>query len=181
MPEPHPYLGTGLDPEAYYQRHAAAYDNPHAEGILRLLAQLNLPITGRVLDLGCGDGLITKWLQGRPGICCAGVDRAAEMVARYRAETGCPGVVATFEEALPHADWIIASYALHLATPGEEATMWWRMWEAGAQQVVVVTPLKARPGEPQHYFSLARSESAPYGPDRKTIHGRVYDRVEAGA
>jgi trans-aconitate methyltransferase len=176
MPDDHPYLGTDLDPQTYYEREATRYDNPHAPGIHALLGVMLEDVAGTVLDLGCGDGLVTKWLAGRPGIRCVGVDRAAAMVARYREETGCHAEVGTFDRPLPQADWIVSSYALHLATPAEEAAMWWRMWEAGARQVVVITPLKARPAEPAHYFRLAQALARPVGPAGKTIHARRYER-----
>ncbi|MEB3222162.1 MAG: class I SAM-dependent methyltransferase [Candidatus Sericytochromatia bacterium] len=176
MSDDHPYLGTDLTPQAYYEREAARYDNPHAPGIHQLLEATLAGVAGTVLDLGCGDGLVSKWLAGRAGVRCVGVDRAAAMVARYEHETGWPGVVSTFDQPLPAADWIVSSYALHLATPAEEAAMWWRMWETGARHVVVVTPLKARPAAPAHYFSLAQAISAGVGPGGKTIHARRYTR-----
>ncbi|MEB3328038.1 MAG: class I SAM-dependent methyltransferase [Candidatus Sericytochromatia bacterium] len=176
MQNHHPYLGTALEPRAYYEREASRYNNPHAPGIQALLRAVLAGVEGTVLDLGCGDGLVTKWLAGLPGVRCVGLDRAAAMVERYRQETGCPAEVGTFDQPLPRADWIVSSYALHLATPAEEAAMWWRMWETGAQQVVVVTPLKARPAEPAHYFHLAQALAEPVGPGGKTLHARRYER-----
>lgn len=177
QPVRHLYLGTELSPAEYYERHPAAYDNPHAKGIVRVLRALELPDVATVLDLGCGDGLVTKWLQGERSVVCRGMDRAAAMVARYVQETGCAGCVGRFDEAMPAANLIVASYALHLATRAEQAVMWWRMWESGAAWVAVVTPFKARPAEPLHYFARVRGLHGPWGPEGKTVYGRLYRRL----
>lgn len=178
MAESHPYLGTQLSPQEYYRVEAAHYANPHAAGIAEVLSRLASHLSGRVLDLGCGDGLVTKLLAGR-GLGFVGVDSAPAMVARYVAETGYEGHVASFEEPLPAADCVVSSYALHLATPAQLAMLWWRLAEAGASTVLVVTPFKEKPPAPEHYYRLVDSVSGPYGPDGKTIHGRVYARVAA--
>lgn len=175
-PDDHPYLGTDLPPREYYARHAADYANPHAKGIAVLLARFAEHLHGTVLDLGCGDGLATKLLADRPGLSFVGADSAPGMVSRYEAETGWPGVVAGFGDPLPRADSVVSSYAMHLATPEEAAVMWWRLWETGADVVLVVTPFKDRPAAPSHYFTLADAASGPYGPDAKTLHARLYRR-----
>ncbi|MEB3285573.1 MAG: class I SAM-dependent methyltransferase [Candidatus Sericytochromatia bacterium] len=173
---PHLYLGTELSPEEYYERRSHVYDNPHAEGIEQALSALSLPLAASVLDLGCGDGLVTKLFQPR-GCLCQGMDRASAMVARYEKETGCRGLVGCFDQAMPPSEMIVASYALHLATPAEKTVMWWRMWESGASWVVVVSPFKSRPSDPAHYFQLTRAVQGPWGPSKKTVYGRLYQRL----
>jgi trans-aconitate methyltransferase len=177
LSEPHRYLGTDLTPADYYARHAADYDNPHADGIATALARLAPHLHGLVLDLGCGDGLATKLLAGRRDLRFVGADNAPGMVARYEAETGWPAVVAGFGDALPAADSVVACYALHLATPAEAAVLWWRLAETGADVVAVVTPFKQRPADPTHYFAPAEAHAGPWGPERKTIHARLFRRI----
>lgn len=175
-PASHGYLGTNLPPDVYYRRHARDYANPHAEGVAVALGQLSGQLHGRVLDWGCGDGLITKLLAERADLTFVGADAAPGMVKRYRAETGHPAEAAGFGDALPRADSAVASYALHLATPQEAAVMWWRLAEAGVKTLVVITPFKARPEAPSHYFAETERISGPWGPDGKTIYGVVYQR-----
>jgi SAM-dependent methyltransferase len=174
--EHHPYLGTNLTPQEYYKRHSHKYHNPHAEGIAEILGRLAHHLHGRVLDLGCGDGLATK-LLGERGLTFVGADNAPGMVKRYQKETGFPGVVAGFTDALPAADSVVSSYAMHLAAPAEVPMMWYRIWETGADTVLVITPFKERPAEPEHYFTLAETVSGPFGPDRKTLYGRLFVRA----
>lgn len=176
-PDDHLYLGTDLPPREYYAQHAAAYANPHAKGIAVLLAHFASQLHGTVLDLGCGDGLATKLLADRPGLSFIGADSAPGMVSRYAAETSWPAVVAGFGDPLPSATCVVSSYAMHLASPEEAAVMWWRLWETGAELVLVITPLKERPAPPAHYFTLADTAQGPYGPDAKTLHARLFRRL----
>ncbi|MNS13468.1 hypothetical protein D3C72_450630 [compost metagenome] len=183
--EHHPYLGTNLSPQEYYKRHSHKYHNPHAEGIAEILGRLAHHLHGRVLDLGCGDGLATKLLGGHAvsaaqadrGLTFVGADNAPGMVKRYQKETGFPGVVAGFTDALPSADSVVSSYAMHLAAPAEVPMMWYRIWETGADTILVITPFKERPAAPEHYFERAEVVSGPFGPDGKTLHGMVFHRL----
>lgn len=174
--EPHGYLGTNLTPAEYYRRHSSRYHNPHAEGIAEALSRLSRHLHGRVLDWGCGDGLVTKLLAGR-GLTFVGADNAPAMAKRYRKETGFPAEVAGFGDPLPPADTAVASYALHLATPQEATMMWWRLHEAGVQALVVITPFKERPAAPEHYFQEVERVSGTWGPEGKTIYGVAYARL----
>lgn len=91
------YREMGVD--AFYEKHAHDYDNPHKEDIHSLLNEMwhadwnNI----RVCDLGCGDGLITKWMQANhPGCTAVGVDKW--MAKRYTEETGCKAYKLSFLE-----------------------------------------------------------------------------------
>jgi len=117
--KPRQYLGTPLDPVTFYQERSRAYSNPHAVGIEAVLGKLRVHLTGKILDLGCGDGLATKLLGGD----CIGCDQSSEMVSRYHQETGCPGYVRTFWDELPLADSAIAIYSLHLCEPSRMSSM----------------------------------------------------------
>jgi SAM-dependent methyltransferase len=172
----HTYLGTALSPADYYREHAARYSNPHARGVAELLARLGHHLSGTLLDLGCGDGIVTKLLATAGPAGFVGVDSAPAMVERYRKETGWPGHVAGFSDPLPPADCAVASYALHLCPHSEVQRAWFRLWETGAERVLVLGPFKDKPPEPQGFFSLIDAVAGPFGPDEKTLHGRAYAR-----
>ena len=87
------------------------------------------------------------------------------------------GVVAGFTDALPAADSVVSSYAMHLAAPAEVPMMWYRIWETGADTVLVITPFKERPAAPEHYFERTDVVSGPFGPDGKTLYGMVFGRL----
>lgn len=54
------YETLGVD--TYYSDHAETYHNPHAVFALTCLDQLWNPAFKNVLDLACGDGLVSKHL-----------------------------------------------------------------------------------------------------------------------
>jgi SAM-dependent methyltransferase len=143
-------------------------------GIEAVLGTLRSYLTGKVLDLGCGDGLATKLLGGD----CIGCDQSSEMISRYHQETGCPGYVRTFWDELPLANSAVAVYSMHLCEPSRVSMMWYRLNEAGAESVVVITPLKSKPDNPNAFYSLVDSISEGCGPDGKVIHGKVYRRSQ---
>ncbi|MEE2780254.1 MAG: class I SAM-dependent methyltransferase [Myxococcota bacterium] len=71
---------------------AESMEAGHRPRALTALAALSLRETDKVLDLGCGNGWITRWLGGRLTAGSAvGVDLSPEMVARARSlsEEGC--------------------------------------------------------------------------------------------
>lgn len=174
-----PYLGKDVPPETYYRVHAASYDNPHREGVEAALARLDghLP-AGGILDLGCGDGLVTRWLlRHRPDTSPFGADASPEMVARYRATTRCGAVVAAFSDELPRCEAAVAAHALHLATGAEAATVWWRLAEAGARVVLVISPFRERPSKPTCYYAVTDVVRVPFGARERAVHAYVCERT----
>lgn len=79
-------------------RYAAGRPYHHERTLRRALADL----PGSALDVACGTGLSTRALAAL-GIPAVGLDPVPAMVARARADTGLPFVVAA-AEALPVAD-----------------------------------------------------------------------------
>jgi SAM-dependent methyltransferase len=170
------YLGTTLDPQAYYQTYAEDYDNPHAEGIRYVLDKHIHWLKGSVLDMGCGNGLATMVLwswAARHSI--VGIDAEPNMVERYKRETEHEGSVACFWDELPHAESAVFCYSLHLCPESRAAMVGFRLIEAGVQRVIVVSPLKSR-AEGWTGFSRAEETADGVGPEGKTIYGRVYTR-----
>lgn len=165
------YLGSGLDPDTYYRRLAGSYVNPHAAAAIELVRGFQEHLRGTVLDLGCGSGLATKALSGKRVV---GVDRSAEMVARYVAETGSPGHVGNFWDELPKADSAMVVHALHLCPESRLHEFRWRLKEAGVQTLVVVSPLK-RAGTLG--LPLRASKTAA-GPNGKTVWGWAFEVSE---
>lgn len=168
------YLGTELDPQTYYQVHAGSYDNPHSPGIRHVLDRHMHWLRGRVLDLGCGNGLASLILWSYQNE-IVGVDAEPKMVERYEQETEHPGVVSQFWDKLPKADSAVFCYSSHLCPESRMTMVDYRLCEAGVMCIIVVSPLKPRcEGWPS--YRRVEDTADKVGPDGKTIYGRVYLR-----
>lgn len=175
MPE-RSYLGTKLSPEEYYRTKSGSYDNPHSPGIRYVLDRHMHWLQGRVLDLGCGNGLATLILWSyRDSI--LGVDAEPLMVDRYQRETEHEAVLGHFWDQLPEAKSAVFCYSLHLCPMSRVKMVNYRLCEAGVQRIIVVSPLKAR-AENWPSFRCVESTTDKVGPDQKNIYGRVYLRED---
>lgn len=166
------YLGKELSPKEYYHHHSQEYSNPHAKGIESILIKLVPEVAGTVIDLGCGDGLVTKVLSKIITNQFIGVDSSAEMVHRYRVETSFPAIQKEFWEEMPQANTAIASYSLHLCPISWLAACgaWLRC--AGVDKVIIITPIK-RPKDIPGYETIKQS-SYSVGPKGNNIHVYVF-------
>lgn len=169
------YLGTDLSPEEFYRSMTPLYCNPHAVGVRMVLEHMSILLKGRVLDLGCGDGLVTKILAPQ-GHRCIGVDAEQAMVDRYQQETGMPARQGFFWDPLPQAQSAVASYSLHLCPTSRHHEVWNRLVEAGVMTVVVISPFRNNPDSPTMFYKEASSVSLPFGPKQKSVHGRAFVR-----
>ena len=91
--------------KAYYARRAAEYDATSWEAldeaeratVERFVASLP---SGRILDIGCGTGYLTRFLRGR----VVGVDQSAEVLELARARLPATELVCADVPPLPFAD-----------------------------------------------------------------------------
>jgi len=88
-------LAAAFDGQAAQFEVAAVQNNPAA--LARLLQMASLPAGGRVLDAGCGPGLVSEVLL-QAGYQVWGVDLSAEMIARARKRCARFGARASFEQ-----------------------------------------------------------------------------------
>src|SRR5689334_16358369 len=88
-------LAAAFDGQAEQFERASVQNNPAA--LARLLEVADLPAGGRVLDAGCGPGLVSEALL-RAGYGVWGVDLSAEMIARARRRCAPYGKRASFEQ-----------------------------------------------------------------------------------
>ncbi len=161
------YLGTNLDPNAFYEKHAGEYKNPHEDAIVSLVTDLSEFITPTVLDLGCGSGLVTKALINLNIHDVIGVDRSYEMTSLYFQETYNSYTIANFWDQLPKAKTAIAAYSLHLCKPSRIWEFRWRLKESGVKTLIVISPLK-RAIVGLDMIEIAR-KSAFSGASKKTV------------
>ncbi|HWG46837.1 MAG TPA: class I SAM-dependent methyltransferase [Gemmataceae bacterium] len=88
-------LATAFDEQAAQFERASVRSNPAA--LARLLQMASLPAGGRILDAGCGPGLVSEALL-QAGYQVVGVDLSAEMIARARKRCARFGERALFEQ-----------------------------------------------------------------------------------
>jgi len=88
-------LAAAFDGQAAQFERAPVQSNPAA--LARLIEMASLPAGGRVLDAGCGPGLVSEALL-EAGHQVLGVDLSAEMIARARRRCARFGARASFEQ-----------------------------------------------------------------------------------
>lgn len=136
------YLNTNLTPQEYYKTHSTNYYNPHSNGIKIILEDLVSEINNTVIDLGCGDGLVTKTLSKFVNQEFIGIDNSIPMINRYIKETGYLAYCKEFWEELPKAKIAVASYSLHLASESRLASIGTRLLIAGIEKLIIISPIK---------------------------------------
>lgn len=160
------YLGKNLSPKEYYQIHSNEYSNPHANGIIHILNDLSSEIDGSVIDLGCGDGLVTKTLSKTKQE-FIGIDSSLVMVNRYIKETKHIAYQKEFWEELPSAKIAIASYSLHLSPQSRLASIGTGLQCAGIEKLIIITPIKRHKSILGYNLNELRYK---VGPNDKTIY-----------
>lgn len=88
-------LAAAFDGQAAEFERAPVQSNPAT--LARLVQMADMPAGGRVLDAGCGPGLVSEALL-RAGCRVHGVDLSAEMIARARQRCAPHGERASFEQ-----------------------------------------------------------------------------------
>lgn len=165
------YLGTNLTPQEYYLTKSDIYCNPHSTGIQFILTEIvrifpNLQ--GRIIDLGCGDGLITKTLSKLIPNSFFGIDSSNQMVDRYKKETGYPARQQEFWQEMPQADIAIASYSLHLSPQSRLAACGAWLLNSSIKKLLIISPIKRPKTIPgfettqELYWNVGPSESRIY-------------------
>ena len=91
--------------DAFAKKYSEMLVEHNQDSITAYFRHIDVPLEGKaVLDLGCGDGLVTKHLKELDFV---GIDRSSEMIARYVSETNRPGYVGNFWDELPKAETAI--------------------------------------------------------------------------
>lgn len=139
------YLTKECSPREYYKLYAKEYSNPHKKPIIRLIDKFTDIIEEPILDLGCGDGLITKHLMYLEYTNIIGVDNSQEMLDRYSKETKKRPYKATFIDELPKCATIIASYSMHLVEQSMLHLAMFRIKESGCKNFIVISPFRNNP------------------------------------
>ena len=132
--------------EAYYQQHAAAYENPHFLEIQRLIQQNQHRLDlSAVLDFAAGGGEVTKALQTAGTQNLTGCDPFTFDL--YEKNTGCPCFRFSFKDVIKGAlqgqqfSTIISSFALHLCPEKDLYPLFWNLLQS-APVLVFITPHK---------------------------------------
>jgi SAM-dependent methyltransferase len=166
------YLGTALTPTEYYLAESGNYSNPHTSAIETILAEIvNLyPCVsqGSIIDVGCGDGVVTKTLTKMVKGPFFGIDSSDQMVSRYIKETGFPARRQEFWEEMPQGDIAIASYSLHLCPASRLPSCGAWLRHSAVRKLMIISPIK-RP-KIIHGFETINELYWPVGPGGSRIH-----------
>lgn len=130
--------------EKFYEENSESYSNPHAIYVKACLERLNLPSNLKVLDVGCGDGLVTKILHHYGNRTLSGIDK--HMSERYTRETGYPCRDYSFEEiSRGFTEWdgpydvAVCSYMVDLIPASYMAGFFWHLAK-NSQNIVTIRP-----------------------------------------
>lgn len=125
------YRKIGVD--KYYEDFSFEYENPHKGNVISCLEKIYDKKWSNILDLACGDGLISKWIKF--------YNQDAEIIGcdkfmhdRYQKETGNFCYQHSFEDIANHKvsfdthfDVIICSYAIDLVPSSYMAKLLWEL------------------------------------------------------
>lgn len=105
--------------ESYYSQNSETYENPHSIFALDCILNQWDKEFNSVLDLACGDGLVSKFLHSKQlAKSIIGCDKF--LFERYKKETNFPCIESSFEDIsnfktiLPNVDIVVISYAIDL-------------------------------------------------------------------
>lgn len=168
--------------EGYYESGAPLYDNPHKDQVRELLAENYTDLSlYSVLDLACGDGLVTnilKDLLGREAPYATIIGCDPYMNEEYERHTNrrCLNmsfkdiVVQGLRSEVPYGKFccIICSFGLHLCEKSFLPDLTWRLSEI-SDTLVVISPTKFP------YLGTPKVEKFALTPQGKRVHYRVYD------
>lgn len=136
------YRQEGVD--EFYRNHSVEYVNPHAIYVEHCLNYCTFQSGERILDLGCGDGLVTKVLKPRGRFHLVGVDKY--MAQRYRDETGCQCFEASFEEIATHGlptdqefESVVCSYMVDIIPESYRHNFFWNV-ASQMNRLIVIRP-----------------------------------------
>lgn len=136
------YRTIGVD--NYYKEHAIDYDNPHKKQVIECLSKLYSSNCEKVLDLACGDGLVTKWIKEHFQAEVIGCDKF--MAERYKKETGKDCKEYTFQDIASNKsnldkdfDLIICSYAIDLVPKSYMSNLLWELAQI-SEHLLIIRP-----------------------------------------
>lgn len=147
------YSKIGVDD--FYKNYKLTYNNPHAEFIIECLnlviAQFNI---GYYLDLSCGNGVVSEFLQKNNYTEFKGCDPYFYDIYAEKFNKQCFNL--SFEEisklSLPEKfDTIICSYALHLCTKSYLNNLLYQL-SLNTKLLVIISPNKTT--QINDYFKL---------------------------
>lgn len=166
------YFGTDLSPDDYYKYHSNDYVNNQEREIHSILEIYLNYIKNDVVDIGCGDGLVSKYLKNK-NFNCIGIDRSPEMIKRFEKETQFKGYVLNFWDELPQAKTAIVAHSLHLCPKSRKWEFEWRLRQAEIETLIVTSPLKRAVNSLS--FNLKDSIIIKSSKDKKSVFGYLFE------
>jgi 2-polyprenyl-3-methyl-5-hydroxy-6-metoxy-1,4-benzoquinol methylase len=134
-------------PETFYKEFKHEYYNPHAQNIHKLFVEFILPYLSKgdkILDLACGDGLITRILQNINIRNVEGCDPFFQDIYMKKTDCSCSSLsfqdisLGKFNEQF---DVVICCFAYHLI----EKSFVYHFWEAMSEitdKFIIISPTK---------------------------------------
>ncbi len=132
------YNQSGVD--GYYSEQSDSYSNPHTAFVKECLDSIQID-GPRIIDFGCGDGLVTKHLMKNKSLTFVGIDKY--MADRYSRETKFQAVSLGFDEMINgidvQADVAICSYVIDLIPDTFIKQVMWSLSQS-VERIITIRP-----------------------------------------
>lgn len=137
------YIEKGV--ESYYSNYGNEYENPHTQDVIKCLRYFySKNKHKKILDLACGDGLVTKWIGNKSNV----IGSDGYLHKRYTRETKNKCYPYTFADICDfnnyidnNFDLIIFSYAIDLVESSYIQQLLYRL-SLISKELLIIRPNK---------------------------------------
>ena len=132
--------------DKFYQNFSSDYKNPHKDIIIKLLEDFMFFKRKdiKIMDLSCGDGLVTEYLKNKGFVNIFGVDPYFKDIYEDKTKKKCykkDFKTLPLSNEIPECDLVICSFAMHLCDKSMLPALLYKLAEL-SKEMIIITPHK---------------------------------------